>query len=156
MTERSNIFISHIHADDHQLQDMKDLLARSDFHIRDASINSSRPNNARNEEYIKSSILAPRIRWAGTMVVLITPETRHSEWVNWEIKYAAQLGKRIVGVYANGAAECDVPDNLDKYGDAIVGWRGGRIIDAISGDLDTYEKPDGSRHDARPITRYSC
>lgn len=156
MPERSNIFISHIHADDHQLAGMKDLLARRDFQVRDASINSSRPNNATSEEYIKSSILAPRIRWAGTLVVLVTPETRNSKWVNWEIKYAEQQGKRIVGVYAHGAAECDVPDALDKYGDAIVGWRGDRIVDAIRGDLDTYERPDGSRRAPRPITRYGC
>lgn len=156
MPERSNIFISHIHADDHQLGAMKALLARRDFHVRDASINAARPNNANNEQYIKSEILAPRIRWAGTMVVLVTPETRNSEWVNWEIKYAEQQGKRIVGVYAHGANECDVPDALDKYGDAIVGWRGERIIDAICGDLDTYERPDGTRRDLRPIARYSC
>ena len=61
-----------------------------------------------------------RTSWnAGTVVVLISPETRNSEWVDWEIEYAQQHDKRIVGIWTHGAAECDIPDALEKYADAM-------------------------------------
>ena len=30
--------------------------------------------------------------------------------------------KRIIGVWAPGSAGCEVPEPLEKYADAIVGW----------------------------------
>ena len=94
---------------------MKDLLRKKGYTIRDSSINSSTPNNAQSPEYIKSEILAPRITQAGTFLVLISRGTKQSEWVDWEIEYAARLGKRIVGVWEHGASEADVPEPLTKY-----------------------------------------
>lgn len=156
MTGHRNIFISHIHADDSRLKPLKDLLSQSGFEARDGSINSSNPNKASSPEYIKSSILAPRIQWASVLVVLISHDTQHSEYVNWEIEYAEKLGKRIVGVWDHGAAQCDAPEALDKYADAIVGWQGDRIKDAINGDINNFESPAGASMAQRPTPRYTC
>jgi hypothetical protein len=90
------------------------------------------------------------------MVVYISPRTRDSPWVDWEIEYANKLGKRIVGVWAHGAAECDVPDALDKYADAVVGWNGDRIVDAIDGKVNDWQTSAGELRAARPLKRYSC
>jgi hypothetical protein len=154
--ETRNIFISHVHEDDDGLGKMKDLLGKKEFEIRDGSINAEKPNDASDPDYIKSQILAPRIQWAGVVVVYISPQTRSSQWVDWEIEYANKLGKRIVGVWAHGAAECDVPDALDKYADAVVGWNGDRIIDAISGKVNDWQTSSGELRAPRPIARYSC
>jgi hypothetical protein len=154
--ELKNVFISHIHEDDDGLAKLKDLLAKSDFYIRDASINSETPNAASNPDYIKQEILAPGIRWASTLIVYITPETRNSEWVNWEIEYAEKMGKRIVGVWAHGANETNLPAALDTYADAVVGWNSDRIIDAISGQTKEWTTSDGGIRVPRPIARYSC
>jgi hypothetical protein len=151
-----NIFISHIHEDDEHIAAMKALLSEQGFEVRDSSINSERPNQAKDPHYIKSEILAPRIAWASTLVVLISPETRDSEWVDWEIEYAQQHDKRIVGVWTHGAAECDVPDALDKYADAVVGWHADRIQGAICGDSNDWEQSDGTTRPAREIVRYGC
>jgi hypothetical protein len=118
--EPGHAAISHIHKDDEHIASMKSLLGERGFDVRDSSINSERPNQAKDPDYIKSKILAPRIDWASTLVVLISPETRNSDWVDWEIEYAQQQDKRIVGVWMHGAAECDIPDALDKYADAVV------------------------------------
>ena len=154
--ETRNVFISHIHEDDDGLRKMKDLLGSRGFNIRDGSINAEKPNEASNSNYIKSEILAPRIRWAGTVIVYISPQTRNSPWVDWEIKYAHKAGKRIIGVWAHDAAECDIPDALEKYADAVVGWNGDRIIDAIMGQINDWRTPSGELRTERPITRYSC
>jgi hypothetical protein len=152
----NNIFISHIHEDDPDLGAMKNLLGSSGFQVRDSSINSINPNNAKSEAYIKSEILAPRIRWAGTMVVLISPGTRDSKWVGWEIEYAHKMGKRIVGVWEHGAAECDVPEALDRYADAVVGWQGDRIKDAICGKISNWQTSNGEVRNKREIARFNC
>lgn len=153
---RKNIFISHIHEDDHRLEPLKVLLSSSGMEVLDSSINSSKPNNATNEDYIKYQILAPRIRWASVLVVLITPETKESAWVQWEIEYAASLGKRIVGVWDYGEAKCDIPDTLDRYSDAIVSWQGERVKDAIEEKINENEGPDGAIVSPRDTKRYTC
>jgi len=152
-----NIFISHIHEDDAKLQDLKDLLKRSGCTARDSSVNSATPNQAKDPEYIKSEILAPRIAWAGTVVVLISPGTHESAYVNWEIERAARDGKRIVGVWDHGAKDCDVPEKLDDYANAVVGWQGDRIVDAIFGKIDNrWETSTGELRSERQIPRYRC
>ena len=65
-----NIFISHIHEDAEGLGRLKTLLRDHGMTIRDYSINADNPNDAHSEEYIKSEILAPRIRQSSTLVVL--------------------------------------------------------------------------------------
>lgn len=153
---RKNIFISHIHEDDHRLGPLKDLLSNAGMEVRDGSINSDKPNNANSPEYIKYEILKPRIEWASVLVVLITPETKLSEYVQWEIECAESLGKRIVGVWDHGEAECDMPEALDRYADAVVGWQGDRVKDAIEGRINNRERPDGSPTPPRETKRYTC
>ncbi len=154
--ETRNVFISHIHEDDAGLGNVKDLLSKKGFALRDSSISADNPNTASNPEYIKSKILAPRINWAGTMLVYITPETRGSPWVEWEIEYAHKLGKRIIGVWGQGDAECEVPDALDKYADAVVGWDSGRIIDAIEDRINDWTTQAGLPRGDLSIARHSC
>lgn len=152
-----NVFISHVHEDDEGLRKLKDLLAKNGMQIRDASIDASSPNNAKSPEYIKSQILAPQIQWAGTLIVYISPQTKDSKWVNWEIEYALSLGKKIVGVWEHGSNECDLPDALKNYADAVlVGWHSESIIDAINGKGGKWEKPDGTPSAPVTIKRHPC
>jgi hypothetical protein len=151
-----NVFISHVHEDDDGLGKLKDLVGRAGLTIRDSSINSANPNDANHPGYIKSDILAPQIRWASTLLVYITPKTRNSEWVNWEIEYAEKQGKRIVGVYAHDANECDIPDALEKYADAMCGWNGAGVVEAIMGENNDWHGPAGELRDPRPINRHGC
>ena len=92
--QTKNVFISHIHEDDAGLGDLKNLVARHGMVARDYSITSDEENNAKAEDYIKYQILAPRIDACSTMVVYITPDTRSSQWVDWEIEYAHKQEKQ--------------------------------------------------------------
>ena len=89
-------------------------------------------------------------------MVLITPDTKDSDWVNWEIEYAHKLGKRIVGVWDHGENGCEVPEALDQYENAIVPWRADQIIDAIFGKIEEWRDPTGQPRPERPIARYRC
>ena len=146
--EIKNVFISHIHEDDEGLKKLKDLVAKSGLSLRDGSINSTNPNDAKSPDYIKAEVLAPQIQWASTLVVYITPDTKNSEWVNWEIEQAAKQGKRIVGVYAHGGTDAEKPEALEKYGSAIVAWNNESIVDAIEGKNNNFENSDGSTREA--------
>ena len=151
-----NIFVSHIHEDDEGIRKLKDLLKNNRMTIRDYSINADNPNNAHSEDYIKSEILAPRIKQSGTLVVYISPGTKDSKYVNWEIEYAEKQNKRIVGVWAYDQKECDIPEALEKFADAVVGWTGNIIIDAINGEISDWQNSDGTPIPSRNITRYAC
>lgn len=151
-----NLFISHIHEDDEGIQRVKDVAGEHGLIVRDGSITSDKPNSATNEDYIKYRVLAPRIDWASVLAVYVSPDTKYSWWVNWEIEYAHRQGKRIVGIWAWGAKDCELPEALDRYADAVVGWSGESIISAIYGESNDWYRSDGSQQDPRPIARHSC
>ena len=155
MSEIHNVFISHRHEDDALVARFKSLLEGKGVQVRDASITSDAPNQANSPEYIKSQILGPGIRWAGKLVVIITPDTKNHDWVAWEIEYANKLGKEIIGVWAPGSAGCEVPEPLEKYADAIVGWHSERILGALNGER-TFEDSTGVPRPAQPVNRIGC
>jgi hypothetical protein len=142
MADIKNVFISHIHEDDALLSDLKDLISRAGMDVRDYSITDEKPNAAKNEDYIKYQILAPQIDRCSTLVCLVSNNTVYSDYVNWEVKYAIEHDKRVVGVYVQGTSNADLPEELDKLGDAaIVGWQGQRVVDAINGDISDWDDP---------------
>lgn len=155
MDKIKNLFVSHVFEDDQRVKELRSLLKKHGYDVRDSSISKDKPNKAKSPEYIKNGILAPRIDWAGAVVVIVSPDTHNSEWVNWEIEYAQNHEKRIVGVWAHGAQDSDLPEALEKYGDAMVGWQGRGIIDAIEGQ-DKWLTPSGTPRQPRQIDRYKC
>jgi len=160
MADKKNIFISHVHKNDDLLPKLKDLIGRAGMEVRDGSINSDKPNEAANPDYIKEKYLRPHIDWASTLVVLITKDTAQSDWVNWEIKYAVEQGKNVVGVFAQGATDADIPEELRKHGDAaVVGWQSERVVDAINGKITGWDDPATGSPRTTPgwvPKRYSC
>jgi hypothetical protein len=148
MTKRRHVFISHHHADDARVTSLTNMLRRNDLEIRNSSIrakpaNAARLRNGLIAERTLKRLLRMKMSWASTVVVVIGKNTHERKWVNWEIETANRLGKRIVGVYAHGGTENDIPPALDKYGDAIVAWNSRNIIGAIEGRCDPQETPSG-------------
>lgn len=155
MSDQHNIFISHRHEDDALVSDLKKMLARVGAEIRDSSITSDTPNNAKRPNYIKQ-ILADQIRWAGKIIVIISPDTKNHEWVDWEIEYAQKYpDKRIIGVWAPGTAHDDMPEPLKDYAHAIVNWDADAIIDALEGE-DNHTTPAGEPSPVQSIPRAAC
>ncbi len=155
MPDDKNVFISHVHEDDAGLGKLKDLLASKGMNLRDSSIHKGKFNDAKDPDYIKTQLLAPNINWAGTFICYVSPLTKNSEWVNWEIEYAAKQEKRIVGIWEHGEKECELPAALKEYADAVVGWNGDAIVDAINGK-DGWQSPDGGPCPPVPLKRHPC
>src|SRR6185437_13503216 len=155
MPDVRNVFISHIHEDDRHLDGLKGLMADRGLDIRDSSVNAATPNKAKDEGYIKSQILAPKIQWAGTMIVLVSADTKDSPYVEWEIDYAQKHETRILGVFAPGAAESDLPEGLVDYADGIVSWSGEAIFEAIMGEV-VWQDSKGTPRSRTDIARHNC
>lgn len=143
-SRKKNVFISHHGKDDKSITDLKNLLASKGYELRNSSIDSTKPNNASNEQYIKNEILKPGVDWAGTVIVLIGDKTHTRDYVDWEIKYAQKEGKRVVGIYIRGCTDAELPESFKEYGDALIGWNSDRIIDAIEGKDNSWSNPDSS------------
>jgi len=151
-----NVFISHIHEDDHRLEPLKGLLADNGIVARDSSITSEKPNRARDPDYIMREIIEPGIDWAGTMFVLISPETKDHVWVDLEIRYAVETDTPVVGIWDYGHQGCEVPQALEEFACAIVPWDAKHIIRAAFGEEKEFLNADGSRRPPRSIPRAKC
>ena len=140
---------------------LTNLLAGKGYDIRNSSIRAKPENQARLREKRVSNavlerLLRMKISWASTVVVLIGKDTHARPWVNWEIDKAHEQGKRIVGVYARGGTEADVPPSLEKYGSALVAWNTDSIMSAIDGKHE-FQNPDGtSRTPTHATTTSTC
>jgi len=162
MSTSKNVFISHHHKDDAAVTSFTDLLAGKDYTIRNSSIRVKKSNTDRLEkkmvrdETIKR-LLKMKMTWAGTVVVLIGSDTHSREWVNWEIEEANRQGKRILGVFMQGAKDSDIPENLEKYGDGLVGWNSDKIIAGLEGeDVGWCDSAGQSRIPAHNVKRIGC
>jgi len=154
---RKNVFISHYGEDDEHVQNLKAKLAEKGYQIRNSSIDSTKPNEAKSEEYIKQ-LLREGISWAGAFICLVGPDTHTRPWVDWEIEQAEKMGKKIVGIFLHGAAQdSKLPKSLALYYDQLVGWNMDKIIDALASDKRYAENPDGSdRAPSFGIKRGEC
>lgn len=160
-SKRRHVFISHHHKDNAEVDKLTGLLNRRGYDIRNSSIRAKPANQERLDKgLVKDAViqrlLRMKISWSGTVVVLIGKETHSRPWVNWEIEQAHRQGKRIVGVWVQGSTEVDLPKNLEKYADAVVGWQSDRVMDAIDGKLENWQKPDGTEWPKRDIERIKC
>jgi hypothetical protein len=146
--KRKHLFISHHHKDDKTVSDFLSMISGHGYDVRNSSIrakpeNQRRLDDKRVSDEVLKRLLRMKISWAGTVVVLIGKDTHKRPWVDWEINKAKEQGKRIVGVFARGGTDADIPKNLKEYSSAIVNWNTNSIMGAIEGN-NTFKNPDGS------------
>lgn len=147
MVSRRHVFISHHHADDKLVSNMTSMLSRNGYEIRNSSIRAKPANRERLSKGLVSDntirrLLRMKMSWASTVIVIVGKETHNRPWVDWEIRKAQQLGKRIVGVYERGGTENDIPEALESYADAIVNWNSESIVSAVEGES-VFLQPSG-------------
>ena len=156
-----NVFISHHHKDDAQVDKLSNLLGKNGYDIRNSSIRAKPANQRRLDKgLVKDAtikrLLRMKISWAGSVIVLVGKETHSRPWVNWEIEQAHKQGKNIVGVYERGLKDkVELPLALERYQTSQVGWDSGKIIDSIEGNS-VFENPDGSPYSRKDGGHYKC
>lgn len=150
---RRHVFISHHSRDDEDVGRLTDMLKRRGLDARNSSLrlkpkNKERWEQKRIPERTLKRLLRMRIRWAGTLVVLIGKDTHSRPWVDWEIREAARQGKRIVGVFARGGGNADIPPSFEEFGNDLEHWNSKSIIRAIDGTENKFSNPDGTERSA--------
>lgn len=148
MDKRKHVFISHHHADDDHVRRLTEMLKRNGYDLRNSSVRAKPSNQARLDkeqipERTLKRLLRMKMSWAGAVIVLIGKNTHQRPWVNWEIRKAQELNKRIVGIYTRGGTENDIPKAFDDYGHALVNWNSESLMDAVDGTDSPFERPDG-------------
>jgi MTH538 TIR-like domain (DUF1863) len=155
MGKEKNVFISHYNQDDEHIQNLKALLARRGYTIKNSSIDSSKPNRIVSEEAIRR-LLRLRITWAGTFICLIGKDTHTRPWVDWEIDQAKIKGKFIIGVKVFGQGDAPLPKNFEKYGDCLTGWNSDKIIEALEGNEIGWSDSSGISSSSHSVITVSC
>lgn len=146
MAKSNNVFISHYGKDDDHVQSLKARLKGQGYDVRNFSVDSSNHKDGRKpSKPVVERLLQMRMKWSSTFICLIGPKTHTRAWVDYEIKQAAKLGKRIIGVYTHGSKEtAELPKNLEKVASNLIGWNSiEKIGEIISGKSVPLEDPDG-------------
>lgn len=160
MAQSKNIFISHFHKDDAQVQQLKKRLNDIGCSVRNFSIDSSKHKDGRKpSDAVVQRLLDIRIKSCTTFICLLGTDTYTRPWVNYEIRKAYQEGKQVVGVYTHGNKDSVVlPEPMRRYGSSTIGWNSlDRLSDIITGKLTVFENQDGdSAASSFPISRIKC
>lgn len=160
MAKQHNIFISHKGENDAQVQTLKARLKASGYDVRNFSVDSTNHKDGRRpSDAVIARLLRMRVSWSSTLICLLGPDTHSSKYVNDEIKYAYEQGKRIVGIYAHGSANnVELPENFKKYGNTPLGWNSlDKLGDAIEGKPIPAENADGTpKRPFSKIVRIKC
>jgi hypothetical protein len=149
MSEQHNIFISHYGKDDDHVQSLKTRLKDQGYNVRNFSIDSTNHKDGKipSDQTIER-LLKMRIKWSKALICLIGPKTHTREWVNDEIQWAHEQGKRIIGIYQHGFSNsAEIPENLKPYASSLIGWNSiEKLGDFIEGRDSRFETPDGREH----------
>lgn len=150
------IFVPHVHEDDEHVDKLREFLNRGGREADVSAIDSSSPNQANDPDYITRRYIRPKVEWCEAIVVLISPNTQGSDWVQKEIELAKQLGRRIIGVWIPGSEGCPIPEGLQDYANAIVSWNETSILDAIDGNINNINDASGTPIAPQNIARHNC
>lgn len=133
--------------DDVHVQGLKDKLKTQGYNVRNFSVDSTNHKDGRRpSDAVIKRLLEMRIKWSSTFICLIGPKTHKSGWVNYEIRKAHLLGKRIVGIYTHGSKDAvELPEAYKKYGTSPIGWNSiDKLGEIIQGKNVIAENPDGT------------
>lgn len=150
------IFVPHVHEDDEQVDELRQFLNRSGRQADVSAIDSSSPNKANDPDYIMSRYIRPKVEWCEAIMVVISPATQGSDWVDKEIELAKRLDRRIIGVWIPGSEGCPIPEGLQDYANAIVNWNETAILDAIDGKVNNINDACGTPIAPQDIKRHNC
>lgn len=99
-------------------------LAFDDYSVKE-------PINSSNAAYIKTKI-AEKINAASVTICLIGETTATSAWVDWELRKADELGKKVFGVRLHSdAAKDKTPKALTDLGAKVLDWDTDKIVAEI-------------------------
>ena len=90
------------------------------------SVPLSKPLDVKTKRELKEKI---RSRISFCVIILSGMYVSYSEWIDYEIDTALELGKPIIGVRPRGQER--IPTKVSNNADVMVGWSSASVVQAV-------------------------
>lgn len=129
MAKEYKLFISHSWDHDDVLQDLKNRIdSRGYFPATYTQIEKNCPIDSENAWVIKANI-TKRLQESDVVLAIAGVYASYSEWMQWEMDKAKELGLRVIGVIPRGQEH--ISHEVFNRSAVDVHWNADSIVDAI-------------------------
>ncbi len=129
MAKEYHIFISHSWKYPNDLENLRNLLReRGYFNVEFEEASADEPINSANAYYIKKR-LAEKISNSNIVLGIAGMYASYSDWMEWELDKAIELGVPIVGVIPRGQER--ISQTVSSRSKQDVRWNTESIVAAI-------------------------
>lgn len=92
------------------------------------SVPLSKPLDVDSKKELRNK-LKTRIEKCSCVIILSGMYVSYSEWIDYEIDTAIELGKPIIGVKPRGQER--IPSKVSDNSDVMVGWNSNNVVQAV-------------------------
>lgn len=129
MAKTYSLFISHSWDHDDILQNLKNLLdSRGYFPAEYTQIEKDCPINSEQARVVKANI-TKRLEQSDVVLAIAGIFASHSDWMQWEMDKAKELGLNVIGVVPRGQEH--ISQEVYKRSVIDVRWNADSIVGAI-------------------------
>ena len=100
----------------------------TNFKWTDYSVPLTKPLDVNGKRQLKEK-LRNRISLCSGVSILSGMYVSYSEWIDYEIDTALELGKPIIGVKPRGQER--IPNKVSINADVMVGWNSNSVVQAV-------------------------
>lgn len=124
-----HILISHSWDYSSDYQTIKNWLNEAkNFEWTDYSVPLTKPLDVNGKKELKEK-LRNRISLCSCVIILSGMYVSYSEWIDYEIDTAIELGKPIIGVKSRGQER--IPSKVSNNAVVMVGWNSNSVVQAV-------------------------
>lgn len=129
MAKTYSLFISHSWDHDDTLQSLKNLLnGRGYFSAVYMQVEKDCPINSEKAAVVKANI-TKRLQESDVLLAIAGVFASHSEWMQWEMNKAKELGLNVIGVIPRGQEH--ISKEVCNRSVKDVRWNADSIVEAI-------------------------
>lgn len=100
----------------------------NNFSWTNYSVPLSSPLDVKTKKELKDK-LRTRIALCSCVIILSGMYVSYSEWIDYEIEIALELGKPIIGIKPRGQER--IPTKVNNNADIMVGWTSSSVVQAV-------------------------
>lgn len=129
MAKTYKLFISHSWDHDDVLQNLKELInSRGYFPAEYTQVERTLPINS-DLAYVVKANITKRLQESDVVLAIAGIFASHSDWMQWEMDKAKELGLNVIGVVPRGQEH--ISKEVDIRSIVNVRWNANSIVDAI-------------------------
>jgi hypothetical protein len=129
---KRNVFISFAHEDLNQVNLLRGQAVNENSSLEFNDWSLQEPFDSKNADYVRRGI-RERIRQSSVTLVFVSDSTASSKWVDWEIREARNLGKRVFAMYSGAKLPSVLPAALVEFKIKPIPWSHAALQGALQG-----------------------